>query len=117
MPLIQIFTSAPEPEATVKAALLSDLSRLLSQGFQKPERWSMTCLVPNLSMTLGGQSAPCAFVAVRNVGKMTPEQTTALSGEICERLSPALGVPPDRIYIEFADVADYLWGWNGGTFA
>ena len=117
MPLIQIFTSAPEPAAPVKDALLADLSRLLSQAFQKPERWSMTCLVPNLSMTLGGQPAPCCFVAVRNVGTMTPEQTTNLSSEICERLSAALTLPAARIYIEFSDVAAYLWGWNGQTFA
>jgi phenylpyruvate tautomerase PptA (4-oxalocrotonate tautomerase family) len=117
MPLIQIFTSAPEPAAPGKDALLADLSRLLSQAFQKPERWSMTCFVTHLSMTLGGESTPCCFVAVRNVGTMTPEQTTNLSSDICQRVSAALAVPPARIYIEFGDVQSYLWGWNGQTFA
>lgn len=114
---MQIFTSAPAPAEGVKTALLGELSRLLSQGFEKPERWSMTCLVPNLSMTMGGQPAPSVFVAVRNVGKMTPDQTAMLSAEICARVSPALDVPADRIYVEFGDVAGYLWGWNGATFA
>jgi phenylpyruvate tautomerase PptA (4-oxalocrotonate tautomerase family) len=48
---------------------------------------------------------------------MTPEQTANLSSEICQRVSAALAVAPARIYIEFGDVADYLWGWNGQTFA
>ncbi|HEY2899448.1 MAG TPA: phenylpyruvate tautomerase MIF-related protein [Polyangia bacterium] len=117
MPLIQIFTSASEPTSDAKAALLNDLSRLLAETFQKPERWSMTCLVPDLSMTFAGQTTPCAFVAIRNVGKMTPAQTEKMSAAICRLLSPALGLPADRLYIEFGDVDAYLWGWNGSTFA
>ena len=52
----------------------------------------MTCLCPDLAMTFGGTPAPAAFVAVRNVGKMTPDDTSALSAALCDRLSGALGV-------------------------
>lgn len=117
MPLIQIYTSAPAPAAPAKAALLGDLSRLLAKAFGKPERWCMTCLLPDLDMTFGGQPAPACFAAVRNVGTMAPADTEALSAAICQRLGPALNVPADRIYIEFGDVEGHLWGWNGGTFA
>ena len=117
MPLIQIYTSAPPPAAPVKDALHADLSRLMAKAFAKPERWCMTCLLPNLDMTFGGQSAPSCFVAVRNVGTMTPAQTEALSAAFCQRLSTALNVPIDRIFIEFGDVQPHLWGWNGETFA
>ncbi|MDB9356503.1 phenylpyruvate tautomerase MIF-related protein, partial [Nodularia spumigena CS-587/03] len=27
-----------------------------------------------------------------------------------------LGVPENRIYIEFADAQATMWGWNGATF-
>jgi hypothetical protein len=27
-----------------------------------------------------------------------------------------LGVPINRVYIEFADAKASLWGWNGSTF-
>jgi phenylpyruvate tautomerase len=55
-------------------------------------------------------------VAVKNVGKMSADDTTRLSSELCERLAAGLGVARDRIYIEFADAVGYLWGWNGDTF-
>ena len=113
MPLCQVFTNVP---AAAPAALLAELSRLLAARFGKPERWVMTCLVPGVAMTFGGTSAPTAFVAVKNIGTMKPDDTAALSKEICERLDKALGVPRDRVYVEFADAVDYLWGWNGGTF-
>jgi phenylpyruvate tautomerase PptA (4-oxalocrotonate tautomerase family) len=116
MPLIQVFTSAAPPAGDRGADLLGDLSRLLAKKFGKPERWVMTCLVPGLAMTFGGGAAPAAFVAVKNIGKMTPEDTASLSRAICDRLHSALDVAADRVYIDFADAVDYLWGWNGETF-
>lgn len=117
MPLVQIFTSAPAPEASAQQALLADLSRLAAARFGKPERWVMTCLVPGLAMTFGGDPAPAAFIAVKNIGRMSPDDTAALSRALCDRVRAALGVPPDRTYIHFQDAVDYLWGWNGETFA
>src|SRR5258708_5932883 len=66
MPLIQIYTSAPAPAAPAKETLLADLSRLLSQTFQKPERWSMTCLLPNLSMTFRGGILSAGMLDLRD---------------------------------------------------
>jgi phenylpyruvate tautomerase len=116
MPLVQVFTSAPAPAADAQKTLLADLSKLLAARFGKPERWVMTCLCPELAMTFGGAPAPAAFVAVKNVGKMSAADTTALSGALCDRLSAGLGVARDRIYVEFTDAVGYLWGWNGETF-
>ena len=116
MPLVQVFTSAPAPAAKEGQALLGDLSRLLAERFHKPERWVMTCLCPGLPMTFGGTAAPAAFVAVKNIGKMTTADTAALSRELCDRLSRALPIARDRIYIDFADAVGYQWGWNGETF-
>lgn len=116
MPLVQVFTSVPSPAPEAQQALLGDLSRLLAERFHKPERWVMTCLCPDQAMTFGGTPAPAAFVAIKNVGKMTADDTSDLSATLCARLSAGLGVPRDRIYIEFADAVGYLWGWNGETF-
>jgi len=115
MPLIQVFTSAGPPADGAKG-LLGELSKLAATRFGKPERWVMTCLVPGLPMTFGGDPAPAAFVAVKNVGSMSLQDTNVLSREICERISKALGVPFDRIYIDFADAVGAMWGWNGETF-
>ena len=53
---------------------------------------------------------------MKNVGKMSGDDTATLSREICERVSKALGVPFDRIYIDFFDAVGAMWGWNGDTF-
>jgi len=115
MPLIQVFTSAAAPADGAKG-LLGELSKLAAARFGKPERWVMTCLVPDLAMTFAGDRAPAAFVAVKNIGEMTPDDTAALSKEICARVAKALGVAFDRIYIDFRDAVGTMWGWNGETF-
>jgi phenylpyruvate tautomerase len=117
VPLVQVFTNVPAPAQAEERAFLGELSRLLAVRFDKPERWVMTCLVPGLAMTFGGTTAPTAYVAVKNIGTMKPDDTARLSSELAERLQKALGVPPERVYIQFTDAVDYLWGWNGGTFA
>ncbi|NET37460.1 MAG: hypothetical protein F6K19_36455, partial [Cyanothece sp. SIO1E1] len=38
------------------------------------------------------------------------------SQEFCTKINQTLGVPPNRIYIEFADAQGGMWGWNGSTF-
>jgi phenylpyruvate tautomerase len=115
MPLIQVFTSAAAP-ADGARSLLGELSKLAAVRFGKPERWVMTCLVPGLPMTFAGDRAPAALVTVKNVGKMSGDDTTYLSQEICKRVSKALDVPFDRIYIDFVDAVGAMWGWNGETF-
>jgi hypothetical protein len=31
-------------------------------------------------------------------------------------LNDSLGIPPDRVYLNFTDVGAGHWGWNGSTF-
>jgi phenylpyruvate tautomerase len=116
MPLIQIFTSAASPPPQARDAMLRDLSRSLAAHYEKSERWVMTCLVPHLSMTFGGDAAPCCFAAVKNVGELSSSAAVVLSADLCETLSASLGVPRERIYIEFTESKGRLWGWNGETF-
>jgi len=117
MPLIHVSTSTEAPNADRTQALLKTLSARMAQHFNKPERYVMTCLAPRAHMTFGGSDEPACYVEVKNVGTMTPELTRALSADLSEHLSNALGVPTNRIYIEFADEQPHLWGYDGRTFA
>jgi phenylpyruvate tautomerase len=116
MPLVSITSSAPAPARETQSELLRSLSKLLSAEFHKPEQWVMTCFSPRAEMTFGGSDAPACYIEVKNVGKMTPEQTERLSAAIMQATSKALGVSAERTYIEFADAVGHLWGWNGETF-
>lgn len=114
MPLLKITTSVPASPAHEK--LLANLSHLVANRLGKPESYMMMSIEHPTLMTFGGTKDPTCYVEVKNVGRFRPELTQTLSEELCERLSQGLGVPKDRIYIEFGDAEGYLWGHDGNTF-
>jgi len=114
MPLLKITTSvAPSP---AHEKLLKNLSALVAERLGKPESYVMTSLEHPTLMTYGGSPGPTCYVELKNIGRFTPEATERISAELCERLSGGLGVPKERIYIEFGDSVGYLWGHAGETF-
>ena len=117
MPLLTIVTSAALPQAEQTDALLQTLSRELAELVGKPEMYVMTSLAPRARMTFAGTFEPACYVEIKNIGVFSPAQTAKISAAVTSRLSAALGVPADRIYIELADVEAHLWGYDGGTFA
>jgi phenylpyruvate tautomerase PptA (4-oxalocrotonate tautomerase family) len=96
--------------------LLKELSATLAQALHKPEAYVMTNLIPRTRMSFGGTFAPACYVELKNIGRFSADDTQKLSADLTGRLTSALGVPENRIYIEFANAEAHLWGWNGHTF-
>jgi phenylpyruvate tautomerase len=111
MPVLHVLTSAPLPE---DGAWMRALSALLARELDKPEEYVMVIAAPRPAMIFGGSPAPACYAELKNVGGFESPET--LSRKLCDALAAALGVPTDRIYIEFANADGRLWGWNGTTF-
>ncbi|MBF2026327.1 MAG: hypothetical protein IGS48_06110 [Oscillatoriales cyanobacterium C42_A2020_001] len=116
MPFIKVQTSVSAVQKAEVETLLKTLSASLAKHIGKPESYVMTAFEPNVSMTFGGTTDPVCYVEVKSVGTMSAAQTKAMSQDFCQTVSAAIAVPPNRIYIEFADAKGYMWGWNGSTF-
>lgn len=117
MPLIKIQSSVSAPEKDKVQALLTNLSANLAKHLGKPESYVMTAFEADIPMTFAGTFDPVAYVEVKSIGTMKPEQTKAMSQDFCEQINQKLGVPTNRIYIEFADGDRHMWGWDSSTFA
>ncbi|NJM66830.1 MAG: hypothetical protein HC851_14780 [Acaryochloris sp. RU_4_1] len=116
MPLIKVQSSVAQPETAVIETLLKQLSAQLAQHLGKPESYVMTAFEAETPMTFAGTTEPVCYVEIKSIGTMSGTQTQAMSQEFCQRLETALGVPKQRIYIEFTDAKGMMWGWNGSTF-
>ena len=114
MPYLKIQTNRPlaGDDAT---ALIADASRTVAEALGKPESYVMVALEPERTMLFAGDDAPLAFIELKSIG-LTEGQAPALSAALCAVVDRALGVPKDRVFIEFAAVPRSFWGWNGGTF-
>ena len=116
MPLIKVQSSISTPEKAEVEEMLKTLSSKLAKHIGKPESYVMTAFEAEVPMTFGGSTDPVCYIEVKSIGTMKPEQTKSMSQDFCQEINQALGVPTNRIYIEFADAKGAMWGWNSSTF-
>lgn len=116
MPLIRVQSSIATPDKAKIESLLSSLSAKLAKHLSKSESYVMTAFESDVPMTFGGTLDPVCLVEIKSIGEMKSEQTKAMSADFCQEIESELGVPANRIYLEFVDVQRHLWGWNNRTF-
>jgi len=116
MPLIQLDTSCDLSDADKRESLAKTLSRLAAEGIGKPERYVLASVRDNVAMVFGGEDGPCALVTVKSIGGLSKAVNQTMAGQVGEALERELGIPPDRIYLTFEELAPTHWGWNGSTF-
>ena len=114
MPLLKLTTSVPVA-AQKKDELVGQLSKALAEITRKPEQYVMVTL-DDAAILMAGKAGPAAFVDVRGIGGLTGDVNQQVSKRICALLEKAIGIPPDRVYLTFTDVAASNWGWNSKTF-
>ena len=114
MPLLKLATTVPLPEEKGKP-LLAALSTAVAATIGKPEQYVMVAASQS-AMLMSGKAGEAAFVDLRSIGGLNSETNRKLSQQICKLLKDSLGIAPDRVYLNFTEVAAGNWGWNGSTF-
>jgi phenylpyruvate tautomerase PptA (4-oxalocrotonate tautomerase family) len=114
MPLLKLETTVALPDDKRKA-LLASLSKTVAGTIGKPEQYVMVSM-GQAAMAMSGKPGDAAFVDIRSIGGLTDDVNRKLSRQVCKLLNEALGLPADRVYLNFSDVEAGNWGWNGSTF-
>ncbi|MFH1147068.1 MAG: phenylpyruvate tautomerase MIF-related protein [Pseudomonadota bacterium] len=114
MPLMKVATSVALPDEK-RNELLASLSKILAETIGKPEQYVMVTISTE-SMIMSGQKGDSAFADVRSIGGLNRDVNRKIAQRLCALLKESLGIPPDRVYVNFADIASSNWGWNGSTF-
>lgn len=112
MPLLAVTTNRPLAD---RPAALKQLSEAVARMLGKPEQYVMVSYRHNPDMLFAGTDAPLAYLELKSIG-LPADRTRDLSAGLADAVHGLLGIPADRVYIEFADAERHLWGWNGGTF-
>jgi phenylpyruvate tautomerase PptA (4-oxalocrotonate tautomerase family) len=114
MPLLKLETTVTLADDK-KQALLASLSKIVAGTIGKPEQYVMV-VISAAAILMSGKPGDAAFVDIRSIGGLGGDVNQQLAQKIGGLLKESLGVPPDRIYLNFTDVAAANWGWNGDTF-
>lgn len=114
MPLLKLETTVALADDK-KTALLASLSKIVAGTIGKPEQYVMVVIGP-AAILMSGKPGDAAFVDIRSIGGLSDDVNRQLAQKIGGLLKESLGVPPDRVYLNFTDVPAGSWGWNGDTF-
>lgn len=114
MPYLRLETSAKTTDET-RQKLCELLSKAVAKDIGKPEKYVMVS-VGNAAMALSGSAEPTVFADVRSIGGLNKSVNQALAASVCAIVKDKLGIPGDRVYLNFSDVPGSNWGCNGSTF-
>ncbi len=115
MPLIKLHTSVSISEQK-RDILLSSMSKILSEKIGKPQQYIMVLLADSTPMIMSGNAEPAAYADVRSIGGLSADVNRTITGSLCDLLKEYLHIGPERVYVNFTDVAAGNWGWDGRTF-
>ena len=114
MPYFSIETNQTADQVS-SPELMKKTSAFIADLLGKPESYVMISIKPGTSLVFGGSDKPAAFVRLKSIG-LPKDRCPELSDKICSYIAKELGVPGDRIFIDFKDLERNLFGWNGKTF-
>jgi phenylpyruvate tautomerase PptA (4-oxalocrotonate tautomerase family) len=114
MPYLRIQTNLPLNKKA-EHTMLIQASTLVAAELGKPEEYVMVAVQPDTPMVFAGSDDPAAFVELKGIG-LPASKTKHLSQVLSSLINQHLGIPIDRVFLNFADVPPNLWGWNGDTF-
>lgn len=118
MPLLQINLTVLSVSQDVLDQVHNQSADILAEQIGKSVEYAMVLVRTGESISFAKDNvSPCAYLEVKNVGKLSPKLTERLTSKLSTLIYEKLGVSPDRIYIEFQESVRHLWGWNGKTFA
>nr|AAT77698.1 macrophage migration inhibitory factor II [Branchiostoma belcheri tsingtauense] len=96
---------------------LTETSKLVADILGKPEGCVCVCVEADVLMTYGGSDAPCCLIDLMSIGKLGLEENKTHTAAICDHVKKHLGIPGDRLYVNFHDAARQDVGRDGTTFA
>jgi len=114
MPTLSITTNVVLP-AGRPVQLCQKLSAAVAKTTGKPEAYVCVSLSHSQAITFGGTDAPAAHGSLVSIGALGP-RNAAHCAAISAVLTAELGIPNDRFYLAFQDIAAKDMGWSGATF-
>jgi phenylpyruvate tautomerase len=114
-PTLIVHHTGGELPADEKAAFLAEASKTISVTLGKAESYVMVSVCPS-SMSFAGQPGNAAFLYLASIGHIGPETNKPAAKELTALVEKHMGIPANRVFIQFSDAAAANFAWQGNTF-
>ncbi|UMM23089.1 hypothetical protein L5515_003977 [Caenorhabditis briggsae] len=101
-----------------KTSLLKDLSDVIGKLLGKPEKYMCIHINTDQAISFAGTTQPAGFAVLKSIGGVgTAKQNNAISDKVYPIITQHVGIPGDRLYIEFVSLGAADIAFEGHTFA
>ncbi|XP_018565354.1 macrophage migration inhibitory factor homolog [Anoplophora glabripennis] len=114
MPHFRLETNVPQDK--IPADLSAKLCGVLAKSLGKPINYCVATVVGGVNMSWGGTSEPAAQATLMSIGALGVEENKKHAKALYEIVNKSIGIPLDRMYINFFDWPTSAVGYNGTTF-
>uniref|UniRef100_A0A5S6QL37 L-dopachrome isomerase n=1 Tax=Trichuris muris TaxID=70415 RepID=A0A5S6QL37_TRIMR len=114
MPIFTFATNVPADK--ISGDFLKSTSKLVADMLGKPESYVAVHINGGQKMTFGGSDGPAGFGQLLSIGGVGGERNRSHSAKLFKHITDNLGIPGNRMYINFVDMRGSDVGWNGTTF-
>eukprot|EP00794_Sanderia_malayensis_P014240 gene14240-15725_t len=114
MPMLDVTTNLDKEK--FDEAWMKEATDLIAKLLGKPNLYVMVNVVAGHQMSMGGSSEPCAIVHLSSIGQISEEKNKVNYNPIADLLVK-VGVPKNRMYVQFTDLQRNMVGWNGKLFS
>ncbi|XP_076029933.1 macrophage migration inhibitory factor homolog [Oratosquilla oratoria] len=114
MPHLHLSTNVPKEK--IPASCMLELSKLVADTLGKPEPYVSIHIVPDQMLIFNRSTEPCGMAVLMSSGKLSIEENKVHSARISEYMEKNLGIPKNRMYINFIDMQKENVGFDGTTF-
>ena len=115
MPTLTITTNVGKEK--IPDGFLQKTAQLVAELLSKPLSYVVVHIIPDQMMSWGGSNDPCAFTTLGSIGSLGRKENVKISDRLSSHIDEALGIKPDRMYINFVDYKRENVGYAGTTFA
>nr|XP_037872130.1 macrophage migration inhibitory factor isoform X1 [Bombyx mori] len=77
---------------------------VLAKALGKPEQYCVVTVIPEMLMSFGGSTEPCAIANLMSIGSLGVEQNKKHAKVLFELVEKELGVPTDRFVLKYVFV-------------
>ncbi|CAL2036698.1 CBN-MIF-1 protein [Caenorhabditis brenneri] len=104
--------------AEKKTELLKELSTVIGKLLGKPEMYMCIHVNADQAISFAGTTEPAGFAVLKSIGGVgSSAQNNKISAAVFPIIEKHLGIPGNRLYIEFFNLGAADIAFNGQTFA
>jgi len=114
MPIFTLRTNVSS--AKIPADFVKNTVDIVAKTLGKPKSYVVVNVLADQNLNWGGVDGPAGIASLESIGQLGREPNKKHSKTLFAHIEKELGIPSDRLYINYTDLNKANVGYSGTTF-